>query len=233
MVKHHVKHKATEAPMTAGTTPPAPSSGGQSARTSRAQTEGELVRDTFRRRAGHALERLARSASLEELAQALEAPTDYGAVARALGGSAVPDAVLDLDPLADALARGASERERLASRAGGLLSAAQAARALGGISRQAVDKRRRANQLLAVRVAGDWRYPAAQIGADGTVPAALPSVLATASELGMGAWATLDFLLTPDGALGGLTPLDALRRGGGEADAVGRLLEAVKADGYG
>lgn len=219
--------------MTTGTTPPEPSSGEQSPRASRGRTEGELVRDAFRRRAGHALERLARSASLDELALALEAPTDYGAVARALGSSAVPDAVLDLDPLADALARGAGERERLASRAGGLLSAAQAARALGGISRQAVDKRRRADQLLAVRVASDWRYPAAQIGADGTVPAALPSILAIASELGMGAWATLDFLLTPDDALSGLSPVDALRRGGAEADAVGRVLEAARADAYG
>jgi len=219
--------------MTAGTTPPAPSSGGQPARPTQARGTGELVRNAFRRRAEHALERLARSATLDELAQALEAPTDYGAVARALGGSAVPDAVLDLDPFADALARGAGERERLASRAGGLPSAAQAARTLGGISRQAVDKRRRAKQLLAVRVAGDWRYPAAQFGADGTVPGALSSVLAMASELGMGAWATLDFLLTPDAALGGLAPMDALRRGGAEADAVGRVLEAAKADAYG
>lgn len=215
-----------------GTNPSTPSSR-QPTRASRARTEGELVRDTFRRRAGHALDRLASSASLEELAQALEAPTDYGAVARALGGSTVPDAVLDLDPLADALARGASERERLADQAGGLLSAGQAARALGGISRQAVDKRRRANQLLAVRVAGDWRYPAAQFGTDGAVPTALPSVLAMASELGMGVWTTLDFLLTPDDTLGGLRPLDALRRGGAEADAVRRLLEAAKADAYG
>lgn len=205
----------------------------QGARATPARTEGELMREAFRRRAGHALERLARSASLEDLAQALEAPTDYGAIARALGGSAVSDAVLDLDPLADALARGATERERLASQAGGMLSAGQVARALGGISRQAVDKRRRANQLLAVRVASDWRYPAAQIGADGVIPTALPSVLASASDLGMGPWTTLDFLLTPDSTLGGLTPIEVLHRGGTDANAVGRLMEAAKVDAYG
>lgn len=216
------------------TNPPAPSTSAEHhARAPRARAEGDLVRDAFRRRAETALEHLASSADLEDLARALEAPTDYGAVARALGTSAVPVAVLDLDPLADALARGVGERERLAAEAGGLLTAGQAGRALGGISRQAVDKRRRANRLLAVRVAGDWRYPAVQIGGDGTVPAALPSVLAAASGLGMGAWATLDFLLAPDDTLGGVAPLDALRRGGTDADGVMRLLEAAKLDAFG
>jgi hypothetical protein len=126
--------------------------------------KGDLVRDAFRRRAGHAVEQIAASASLEALAQALEAPTDFGAIAVAPSNAAMPEAARTLDPLADAIARGAAERERLAQLADGLLSASDAGRALGGISRQAVDKRRRANQLLAVRVGGDWCYPAAQIG---------------------------------------------------------------------
>lgn len=108
----------------------------------------EVVRDAFRRRAEHAMEHIARSATLEALGEALSAPTDFGAVARALGDPAAFAASRPLDPLADAWARGAVERERLSVEAGSLLSAGEAGRALGGISRQAVDKRRRSLQLL-------------------------------------------------------------------------------------
>jgi hypothetical protein len=200
--------------------------------------EGDLVRDAFRRRASQAVEYMAASASLEALARALEAPTDFGAVASALGSSAIPASAVDLDPLADALARGVEERARLATQAGGLLSVAEAGQALGEISRQAVDKRRRANHLLAVRVAGDWRYPAAQIGPDGQVPALLSAVLDDGVQLGMSGWAMLDFLLAPDDALGGVSPIDVLRREGrpeaaGGAAVVRRLLAAAKADAFG
>lgn len=193
--------------------------------------EGNLVRDAFRRRAEHAIEHIARSARLDMLAEALTAPTDLGAVARALGSAGAFGPALDLDPLADALARGASERERLAAQAGGLLSAGEIGRALGGISRQAVDKRRRAKQLLGVRVAGDWRYPAAQLGPDGQALPGLAAVLASAAAVGP--WATLDFLLAKDDALGDLSPLEALRRGGTAADGVRRILDARKADAFG
>ncbi len=175
---------------------------------------------------------MARSASLEALAHALEAPTDFGAVVSALGSTAVPEAALALDPFADVIARGIWERERLARLAGGLLSAAEVGRALG-ISPQAVDKRRRGNRLLAVRVSSDWRYPAAQIGAYGEVAPALPLVLQDASVVGRSGWTLLDFLLAPDDALGGLTPLESLRRGGAEATVVRRILAADKVDAYG
>lgn len=195
--------------------------------------EEALLRDAFRKRALHALDYIAASASVDALARALEAPTDFGAVAVALGGGAIPDAARELDPLADALARGAGERERLAALAGGLLSAVEAGRALGGISRQAVDKRRRADQLLAVRVGGDWRYPAVQIDADGQVPPLLPIVLEEGVRIGLSGWAMLDFLLAPDDALGGRSPLDVLRHGGTDAVGVRRLLEAAKTDAFG
>lgn len=196
-----------------------------------ARSEGDLLRTAFRRRAEHAVELITASASPEALALALQAPTDFGALASALGSTVMPGPALDLDPFADALARGTAERERLAVRAGGLLSAEQAGQALGGISRQAVDKRRRANALLAVRVVGDWRYPAVQIDADGQVPDALPAVLKLAAGIGMSGWATLDFLLAPDDALGGIAPFEALRRDG--ADGVRRLLEAAGSDSFG
>ena len=196
------------------------------------RSKGDLIRDAFRRRAGQAVEQIATSASLPALAQALSAPTNYGVVASALGNATMPEAAIDLDPLADALARGVAGRDRLAVLAGPLLSASALGRALG-ISRQSIDKRRRAHQLLAVRAAGDWHYPAAQIGGDGQVPPLLPAILAEGNAIGISGWAMLDFLFAPDEALSGATPLEALRRTGGDAADVRRLLEAAKADAFG
>jgi hypothetical protein len=175
---------------------------------------------------------MARSASLDDLTKALSAPTDFGAVALALGNGAMPAAAIDLDPLADAVARGVSARDRLVAAAGGLLSATEVGTALR-ISRQAVDKRRRTGQILALRVASDWRYPAGQIGADGETPAALPAVLAQAAALGMGPWSVLDFLVAPDLALGGRSPLACLHAGGDLAVDVKRLLDAARTDAFG
>jgi len=193
--------------------------------------ESEIVRDAFRRRARHAIDRIAASASVETLADALTAPTDFGAIARALGDALTLGPASDLDPLADALARGATERERLIVAAGGLLSAGEVGRNLGGITRQAVDKRRRANQLLGVRIGGDWRYPAVQFEADGGVPPGLPTLLAAMAKAGP--WATLDFLLAEDDALGGLSPMAALHLGGTLADGVRRLILASEVDAFG
>jgi hypothetical protein len=189
------------------------------------------MRAAFRRRAQNAVEHMARSASLESLARALEAPTDFGAIANALGGGAMPPAALELDPLADALARGAAARERLAEKAGGLLSAAVFGKALG-ISRQAVDKRRRADQALAVRVANDWRYPAMQLSEDGQIYPGLPDILRAGAASGLTGWAMLDFLLAPDSALGGSAPADILRRGADMLEVL-RILRAASVDAFG
>ena len=133
----------------------------------------------------------------------------------------------DLDPLAPALARNVEHRERLLALAGGAVSAADAGRLLGGITRQAVDKRRRANTLLAVREGSDWRYPACQF-AEGEIVSGIADVVNGFAEAG--SWAALDFLLAPDSALGGRTPLEALRAG--DREAVLRLVRVNQADGF-
>jgi hypothetical protein len=84
----------------------------------------------------------------------------------------VGSAVTELDPLAPALARGVEHRRTLLNLAGSAMSAEEAGQILG-ITRQAVDKRRRAGTLLAVREGSDWRYPACQFE-DGEVVAGPP-----------------------------------------------------------
>ena len=184
------------------------------------------LREAFRRRALGAIERMSREASPEALAEALAAPSDTGAVARALAEQAAADASRRLEPLAGAIVRGAAVRARLAEAAGGMLSADDTGKVLG-ISRQAVDKRRAAGRLLAVRVRGDWHYPAAQFR-DGEVLPGIEEVIAGMPDAS--AWSVLDFLLAPDDALGGRSPLSALRVG--DTAPVRRLLSAREADAF-
>lgn len=190
--------------------------------------EEPLLREAFRRRALGMVERMASEAPAEVLADALAAPTDAGALARALTSAATADAVRALDPFAAAIARGVEAREALVRKAGGLLSAAEVARMLG-ITRQAVDKRRGGGKLLAVKVGGDWRYPAAQFGPGGVTPAGLEEVIAGMAD--SGPWVTLDFLLAEDTVLEGRTPLQTLRDG--DLDIIRRLLAQRETDVYG
>jgi len=110
--------------------------------------------------------------------------------------------------------------------AGGALSADEAGRILG-ITRQAVDKRRRASTLLAVRERSDWRYPACQYE-NGELVLGIPDIVR-----GFGParpWLALDFLLAPDTVLSGRSPLEALRAGA--RDEVLRLVRGAQGDGF-
>jgi len=104
----------------------------------------------------------------------------------------------------------------LERRAGGSLAPADVGHLLG-IALQAVDERRRAHSLLAIRKGVEWAYPRAQFHDTGTIPCL--SVVVEGLEMS-GPWVTLEFLLTPDDALGGASPKDALLRGGEMRDRV-------------
>ena len=178
-------------------------------------------RAAFLRRGMSALERIANSVPNKTLIDALSAPTGAGSLAQLLSQADVlGSAVIDLDPLVPALARNLEHREHLLGLAGNAYSAEDAGRLLG-ITRQAVDKRRRAHTLLAIRSGSDWRYPACQFD-QGEVISGMSDVIAGFSAASP--WIVLDFLLAPDTALNGQTPLDALR--GGHRDAVLRLVRA-------
>jgi biotin operon repressor len=144
------------------------------------------------------------------LIRALEAP---GALA----------ALLPRDPLVKARLRGLAVRQELLQREGGTLSAEQVAGHLG-LSRQAVDKRRRAGKLIGLNIGRrGYAYPAWQLGRQGT----LPGLEAALSELTIrDPWMQAAFFLSGDPRLDGATPLDELRRG--NVDAVRRA-----AGGYG
>jgi hypothetical protein len=184
------------------------------------------LREAFRQRALGAVERMAREAAPEALMAALAAPTDTGTLARATADQAVSEAIRRLEPLAGAIARTADAKANLVERADGLLSA-EAAGKLLGLSRQGIDKRRTQGRLLAVRIRGDWAYPAAQF-ADGEVIDGIPEVVSGMSDASP--WSILAFLLSEIDSLGNISPLAALRAG--RRDEVLQLMAAREVDAY-
>lgn len=165
----------------------------------------------FLKRSVKMLERVSSSASAEALELALSSPTDVGGLAALLSEIAplameVPAA----DPFVEAMARGATIKLELLTRAGGGLTSSQVARALG-ITRQAVDKRRIRHGLLAVPSgAGDYVYPACQFTADGPIPG-IEEVLRAFQV--RNPWTQLSALLAPAPPLAGKTIIEALQSG--------------------
>jgi hypothetical protein len=169
------------------------------------------IQDAFIRRTAHAIERLATQADEAILVEAMGAPTDFGTLARVLTDfGAIGRAVAEIDPDAVDLAREIEHREVVVRRAGGMLSAEDAGKLLR-MSRQGVDKRRRSKALLAVRQGGDWLYPRAQFHEHEAIPGLADVIRGFEAS---GPWVTLEFLVTEDDVLGGLTPREALLKGG-------------------
>ncbi len=90
------------------------------------------------------------------------------------------------------------------------------ARVLGGVSRQAVDERRRRRTVVALRTAdGAWVYPAFQLDDRNQVVRGLGEVLGRfRPRTPDDEWMIAAFLAAPQPALGGDSIADHLRRGG-------------------
>ena len=194
--------------------------------TGRRGTDGarRALGQVFLRRSLKALERLSSAASPEALHEALCSPSDIGGLVSLLSDLAPLSIDLSsVDPLAEAMARVAAAKQQLLRIARGGLTSSQVSRALG-ITRQAVDKRRRRRTLLAVPTgSGEYLYPACQFRAEGVIPG-LEEVL-QAFQI-KSAWTQLSVLLSPAPALGDRSVLEALR-----AEEVGRATSVVRAFG--
>ena len=156
------------------------------------------------------------------LEQATGAPTDFLVALEALT-SAPPISQIEDDALLAAKLRGLKRKMQMLKMAGGVLSSEQVAQVLG-ISRQAVDKRRSSNQLLALTQGRrGYSYPAFQFQ-DGKTINGLEEVLAQLKALDP--WMQMVFFTSENERLGGKTPIESLQAG---------LMEEVKAvaNGYG
>lgn len=165
----------------------------------------------FVARATGALVHLAQTSSQRALLDAAGARSDLLVLVRALED---PEALLLLaqaDPLAEARVRGLLAKRWLLEEEGGVSSAEQFGRLLGGLSRQAIDKRRRQGKLLALEAGKrGFVYPVWQIH-DGRTLAGLDRVLAELDDFDP--WMQAAFFLNPNSWLSGESPLVQLRTG--------------------
>jgi hypothetical protein len=180
-------------------------------------------------RARRALVRASREIDEHVAADVVSASSDALVLLRLLEQPAVLDALCAADPLAPARVRGIDARLKLIERSGGLLSAAEAAHLLG-LTRQAIEKRRRAGRLLSVSLGRrGYRYPAFQFAGGRTLPG-LERVLAALG--GRDPWTQVSFFLNGRSDLDGRSPVELLQPAQGplERDSVDAVVEAAEAD---
>jgi len=137
-----------------------------------------------------------------------------------IAGTAVPDTSgaarlrpmrgFEPGPRARALLRGIDIAEQDLKTAGGTFGLDDVMRLLR-VSRQAIDKKVKADALLAVPGPGnERRYPACQFRSDGVVPGLREVLQALPSR---DPWFRLNFLVNPDSRLSGVRPCEMLQRG--------------------
>jgi hypothetical protein len=126
-----------------------------------------------------------------------------------------PDDLGDPDALAARMLAAVPEPSPWAE-LGPFYSTAGIARVLGGVSRQAVEERRRRRTILALRTAeGTWVYPAFQLDERNRVVRGLAEVLDRfRPQTPDDEWMVASFLAAPQPALGDGTIVDHLRAGG-------------------
>lgn len=137
--------------------------------------------------------------------------SNYAVLLRVLESPEVLSALRAHDPLAAARLRGLRDRSVLLELEGGTITADEVAGLLG-ITRQAVDNRRRAGRLLALTLGRrEYGYPLWQFNEHGVLPG-LEDVLTDLSHVTL--WMRMAFFLGGNYRLKDADrPLDALRRG--------------------
>lgn len=144
------------------------------------------------------------------LVEAVAASTDQEAMLRILEAPEMAAPAIEIATIDAARAAGIEARDRLLAAQGGPWPVERVAKYLG-LTRQAVDKRRRANKLIGLAVGRHgYLYPAWQFSRNGTV-AGLEEVLAALDR--HDPWSQVIFMLSPNDRLDSMTPLEALRKG--------------------
>ena len=184
------------------------------------------LRAAFLARGLNALARLADTLEERKIGDAIGAPSDYATLLTALETADAVAVLRQDDPLAPARLRGLEMRSHLLEMEGGVLGVEDVARHLA-ISRQAVDKRRKAGRLIGLSVGRrGYAYPAWQFGAGGL----LSGLEETLSGLTVrDPWMQAAFFVSGNSYLGGASPLDVLRQG--DVAAAQRAAQAFGAHG--
>jgi hypothetical protein len=142
--------------------------------------------------------------------EATAAPTDYLVAVEALSSAPETTQLMAEDPFIAAKFRGLKRKQQMLKAVGGALTSEQVAEVLG-ISRQAVDKRRASNRLLALTQGRrGYSYPSFQFE-DGKTITGLEEILEELKELDP--WMQLVFFTTPSERLGERAPVEKLKNG--------------------
>ncbi len=171
------------------------------------------TKNAFLERAHKAVQRMADEMSEEVLITALAAGSDVGTLARVISNPSLKDPALEIDPLAPARARALQHRKEIAQEVGAMLTVAQATDLLG-ITRQALDKRRKAGSVLGIRVGAEWRYPELQFKNGAPLPR-LRDILK--AHHGVDGWVILDSITGADPVYENRSIIDLLRHEDNEA----------------
>jgi hypothetical protein len=144
------------------------------------------------------------------LANAAGATSDYRVLIAALQQPEVAAIFKEEDPLLAARLRGLEARQQILEAEGGTMTVSEVASLLG-ITRQAVEKRRKAGKLIALSLGRrGYAYPRWQF----TVDRVLPGIDAVLGELDLpDGWGQVGFFLSPNTRLSQQRPLDVLRAG--------------------
>ena len=142
--------------------------------------------------------------------EATAAPTDQLVMFEALSSAPWASELAARDPIVASKLRGFELRQEMLKKSGGVVSSGRVAELLN-VTRQAVDKRRAANQLLALTQGRrGYSYPTFQFE-DGKTLNGLEEVLRNLRALDP--WMQLRFFTSPHERLGNETPIEALRSG--------------------
>lgn len=157
-----------------------------------------------------AFKRLEGDLSSDLIDEATAAPTDYLVALEALSSAVESSQLIADDPFIAAKFRGLKRKKQMLETAGGTLTSEQVAEILG-ISRQAVDKRRSSNQLLALTQGKrGYSYPSFQFD-EGKTISGLEEVLGELKSLDP--WMQMVFFTNPHERLNGKTPMESLQKG--------------------
>lgn len=171
-------------------------------------TEKNSVKTAFLRRSVLALNRIAIQNT--SLTDALTANSDYSMLLKILTSPEALSTLTPADPLASAKLRGLMVKQQLLEAEGGCLSSPQAA-AMLGISRQAIDKRRRNGKIIGLPTGKNrFVYPVWQFTTGDTLQG-LETALQHLSV--KDPWMQTAFMLNGNLRLNGMSPLEALRQG--------------------
>lgn len=146
----------------------------------------------------------------EQIDAATAASTDYMVLLKALTAPSVATQLTAEDPLAVARLRGVERQRDLLTKSGGVLRGQDAAELLG-ISRQALDKRRRQGYVIGLTQGRrGYAYPAWQFEGGKTLNS-LEKILGQLRD--HDPWMQLTFFLNANDRLNGNSPLELLRSG--------------------